>query len=64
MRFSKSILMLVLCAATLAACGLKGPLFLPDQTPSAQTPQDQKADAKTEADKTTEGAEKDPHADG
>lgn len=39
-----TLLMLLMCAAVLCACGLRGPLYLPDETPAAEPEQAQQAD--------------------
>ena len=36
MQTAKAILMLLICVGLLSACGLKGPLYLPQDEPIAQ----------------------------
>jgi len=44
MQTVKTILLFLICVTMLGACGLKGPLYLPEDKPAAeQTPADQDA---------------------
>ena len=43
MQTVKTTLLFLLCASLLGACGLKGPLYLPDENPPA-TEQDSSVD--------------------
>lgn len=60
MQTGKAILIILICAALLGACGHKGPLYLPDGKPA--TAQESAPDAsadKEDADKEKETPEKD-----
>ena len=49
MTIMRKLLLLLILATTLAACGLKGPLYLPEQKPAATPPAaiaDPQSDAK------------------
>lgn len=41
MHTLKTILSILICAAVLAACGLKGPLYLPDENPAGESVEQQ-----------------------
>ena len=45
MQTAKTILALLLCAALLGACGLRGPLYLPGEEPPAESAEAPEADA-------------------
>jgi len=50
MQTVKTILLFLICVTMLGACGLKGPLYLPEEKPATgQTPADE--DAAQEKDK-------------
>jgi predicted small lipoprotein YifL len=36
MQTAKTILLIFICASVLGACGLKGPLYLPEETPAVE----------------------------
>jgi predicted small lipoprotein YifL len=36
MQTAKTILLILFCASVLCACGLKGPLYLPEETPAVE----------------------------
>ena len=36
MQTAKTILLILICASVLGACGLKGPLYLPEETPAVE----------------------------
>jgi predicted small lipoprotein YifL len=52
MRTVKITLLLLLCSALLGACGLKGPLYLPEDKPAAE--QAAPADANADKEKAIE----------
>jgi len=44
MQTVKIILLILICAALLSACGLRGPLYLPDENPAAKPAVEQDKD--------------------
>ncbi len=56
MRTLKATLLLLICVALLCACGLKGPLYLPDENPASNPTNEQGSDA--DALKNTDDDEK------
>jgi len=48
MHTLKTILLILLCAAVVGACGLKGPLYLPDGESAVQQQRPQDPDVKKE----------------
>jgi predicted small lipoprotein YifL len=59
MQTAKAILLILLNIALVTACGLRGPLYLPDESPTAEpaTEQGSVADA-DDADKTDDDKKK------
>jgi predicted small lipoprotein YifL len=53
MRTLKAVSIILLCFTLLGACGLKGPLYLPEEEPATQpvSEQDAATDLKTPAEK-------------
>ncbi len=44
MQTVKTTLIILICAALLGACGLRGPLYLPDESPAAKPAVEQDSD--------------------
>ena len=59
MQTVKAILSILICVALLGACGLKGPLYLPDENPVSEPTIEQESTAKTGAAEDEEGTEDD-----
>ena len=55
MQTAKTILALLLCAALLGACGLRGPLYLPDEEPPAASTEAPEADTEDKGGLSTQG---------
>lgn len=51
MQTVKIILLILICAALLSACGLRGPLYLPDEKPATKPAVEQVSTAATEEEK-------------
>jgi predicted small lipoprotein YifL len=65
MQTVKTISIFLLCVTLLGACGLKGPLYLPEDEPaSEQTPADQEAgqDKENDKDRKKDGSGEQPAA--
>lgn len=60
MQTVKTTLLILIYAALLGACGLRGPLYLPDENPAAKpdTEQDSAADTAEEENRDDEGNDK------
>ena len=43
MQAAKTYLLMLICIFLLGACGLRGPLYLPDEKPAGTQPSDQSA---------------------
>ncbi len=58
MQTVKAILIILICVALLCACGLRGPLYLPDESPASKPAAEQVSDPDTEgAEKLEDGVE-------
>ena len=44
MQTVKATLLILICLVLLGACGLKGPLYLPNENPAAKPANEQKSD--------------------
>jgi len=55
MQTAKTALLILICAALVGACGLRGPLYLPDEDPAAKPAVEQDKDEKEEKKKTDSG---------
>jgi len=61
MQTVKTILLFLICVTLLGACGLKGPLYLPEEKPSSgQTPADKDAAQEKDKEKKKDDTGKQP----
>jgi predicted small lipoprotein YifL len=60
MQTVKTTLLILICAALMGACGLRGPLYLPDEDPATKpaVEQDSTADTDEETNKDDEENDK------
>ena len=54
MQTAKTTLIIFICVALLGACGLKGPLYLPDESTALEQDSTTDADAEKEGDENKE----------
>ncbi len=59
MQTVKIILLILICAALLNACGLRGPLYLPDENPAAKPAVEQESTADTDEEEDKDDEEND-----
>ncbi len=59
MQTVKIILLILICAALLSACGLRGPLYLPDENPATKPAVEQDSTAGTDEEEMDEEEKKD-----
>jgi predicted small lipoprotein YifL len=59
MQTVKIILLILICAALLSACGLRGPLYLPDENPAAKPAVEQDSAASTDEEENKDDEEND-----
>ena len=59
MQTVKIILLILICAALLSACGLRGPLYLPDENPAAKPAVEQDSTAATDEEENKDDEEND-----
>lgn len=59
MQTVKIILLILICAALLSACGLRGPLYLPDENPAAKPAVEQDSTAGTDEEENKDDEEND-----
>ena len=59
MQTVKIILLILICAALLSACGLRGPLYLPDESPAAKPAVEQDSTADTDEEENKDDEEND-----
>ena len=59
MQTVKIILLILICVALLSACGLRGPLYLPDENPAAKPAVEQDSTAATDKEENKDDEEND-----
>ena len=59
MQTVKTTLVILICVALMSACGLRGPLYLPNETPATKPAVEQDSAADTDAEKNKDDEEKD-----
>jgi predicted small lipoprotein YifL len=59
MQTVKIILLILICAALLSACGLRGPLYLPDENPVAKPAVEQDSTVGTDEEENKDDEEND-----
>ncbi len=59
MQTVKIILLILICAALLSACGLRGPLYLPDENPAAKPAVEQDSATGTDEEENKDDEEND-----
>jgi len=60
MQTVKLVILILICLIVLGACGLKGPLYLPSESPVAETATGQESDPTTdETEKKQDATKKD-----
>ena len=59
MQTVKIILLILICVALLSACGLRGPLYLPDENPAAKPAVEQDSTAATDEEENKDDEEND-----
>jgi len=59
MQTVKTTLVILICAALLGACGLRGPLYLPEEDPATKPAVEQDSAAGTDEEKNESDEEKD-----
>jgi predicted small lipoprotein YifL len=59
MQTVKTTLVILTCVALMSACGLRGPLYLPDEDPATKPAVEQDSAADTDEEKNKDDEEKD-----
>jgi predicted small lipoprotein YifL len=59
MQSAKVILLILICVGLLGACGLKGPLYLPDDDPAAKSADKQQSSQTADGTKDGKDTKKD-----
>jgi predicted small lipoprotein YifL len=59
MQTVKTTLVILICVAVMGACGLRGPLYLPDEDPASKPAVEQDSAADTDEEKNKDDEEKD-----
>ena len=59
MQTVKTTLVILICVAFVGACGLRGPLYLPDEDPATKPAAEQDSAADTDEEKNKDDEEKD-----
>ena len=59
MQTVKTTLVILICAVLLGACGLRGPLYLPEEDPATKPAVEQDSAADTDEEKNKDAEEKD-----
>ena len=59
MQTVKTTLVILICVAVMGACGIRGPLYLPDEDPASKPAVEQDSAADTDEEKNKDDKEKD-----
>ena len=59
MQTVKTTLVILICVALMSACGLRGPLYLPNENPATKPAVEQDSATDTDEDKNKDDEEKD-----